>query len=131
MTDKARDIPDKQGRVGEAKGGRPPGAKNKIRSPLRKTQREIEKFEVQALKNIERSVNGEEVDKEVLTTSKWVINTKITISRAATAEEQLEHGIRQTAEPDTEVQEEEDEQPKVKFSLHVLPTAKDLEDKLL
>lgn len=129
MTDKARDIPDKQGRVGEAKGGRPPGAKNKIRSPLRKTQREIEKFEVQALKNIERSVNGEEVDKEVLTTSKWVINTKITISRAATAEEQLEHGIRQAEEADIEVQMDEDEQPKVKFSLHVLPTAKDLEDK--
>lgn len=129
MTDKARDIPDKQGRVGASKGGRPAGAKNKIRSPLRKTQREIEKFETKALDNIRRSVEGEEVDKEVLTTSKWVINTKITISRAATAEEQLEHGIRQAEEEDYEAQVEEDEQPKVKFSLHVLPTAKDLEDK--
>lgn len=129
MTTKAEDIPDKQGRVGEARGGRPAGSRNKIRSPLRKTQREIEKFEVQALKNIERSVNGEEVDKEVLTTSKWVVNTKITISRAATAEEQLEHGIRQSEEADIEAQIEEDEQPKARFSLHILPTAKDLEDK--
>lgn len=108
--------------------GRPPGSRNKIRSPLRKTQREIEKFEVQALKNIERSVNGEEVDKEVLTTSKWVVNTKITISRAATAEEQLEHGIRQSEEEADAIEEQEEETPKTRFSLHVLPTAKDLED---
>ena len=109
--------------------GRPPGSRNKIRSPLRKTQREIEKFEVQALKNIERSVNGEEVDKEVLTTSKWVVNTKITISRAATAEEQLEHGIRQAEEEADAIEEQEEDTPKTRFSLHILPTAKDLEDK--
>ena len=107
--------------------GRPPGARNKIRSPLRKTQREIEKFEVKALENIKRSVNGEEVDKEVLTTSKWVVNTKITISRAATAEEQLEHGIRQSEEEADNTEEQEEETPKTRFSLHVLPTAKDLE----
>lgn len=107
-------------------GGRPPGSKNKIRSPLRKTQREIEKFETKALDNIRRSVEGEEVDKEVLTTSKWVINTKITISRAATAEEQLEHGIRQAEEEEPEIVPEEEE-VRTKFSLHVLPTAKDLE----
>lgn len=108
-------------------GGRPPGAKNKIRSPLRKTQREIEKFEVKALDNIRKSVNGEDVDKEVLTTSKWVVNTKITISRAATAEEQLEHGIRQSEEETDTIEEQEETTPKTRFSLHVLPTAKDLE----
>ena len=108
-------------------GGRPKGARNKIRSPLRKTQREIEKFETKALDNIRKSVNGEEVDKEVLTTSKWVVNTKITISRAATAEEQLEHGIRQAEEAEDEVEQEVDDTPRSRFSLHVLPTAKDLE----
>ena len=107
-------------------GGRPPGARNKIRSPLRKTQREIEKFEVKALDNIRKSVNGEDVDKEVLTTSKWVVNTKITISRAATAEEQLEHGIRQSEVEDDIIEEQEEETPKTRFSLHVLPIAKDL-----
>ena len=107
--------------------GRPPGSRNKIRSPLRKTQREIEKFETKALDNIRRSVNGEEVDKEVLTTSKWVVNTKITISRAATAEEQLEHGIRQAEEAEEEVEPEVEDTPRSRFSLHVLPTAKDLE----
>lgn len=109
------------------RGGRPPGAKNKIRSPLRKTQREIEKFEVKALENIKRSVDGESVDKEVLATSKWVVNTKITISRAATAEEQLEHGIRQSEEEVDTIEEQEEVEPKTRFSLHVLPTAKDLE----
>lgn len=106
-------------------GGRPPGRKNKIRSPLRKTQREIEKFEAKALDNIRRSVEGEQVDKEVLSTSKWVVNTKITISRAATAEEQLEHGIRQ-AEDEVEEIEKEEATPRTRFSLHMLPTAKDL-----
>lgn len=109
------------------KGGRPAGARNKIRSPLRKTQREIEKFEVKALENIKRSVDGETVDKEVLATSKWVVNTKITISRAATAEEQLEHGIRQSEEEVDNIEESEEVEPKTRFSLHVLPTAKDLE----
>lgn len=108
------------------KGGRPPGRRNKIRSPLRKTQREIEKFEAKALDNIRRSVEGEEVDREVLTTSKWVVNTKITISRAATAEEQLEHGIRQAEEEVEEIEKEEDT-PRTRFSLHMLPTAKDLD----
>ena len=108
-------------------GGRPPGSKNKIRSPLRKTQREIEKFEVKALENIQRSVEGLKIDKEVLATSKWVVNTKITISRAATAEEQLEHGIRQSEVEDDIIEEQEEETPKTRFSLHVLPTVKDLE----
>lgn len=108
-------------------GGRPAGSRNKIRSPLRKTQREIEKFEVKALENIKRSVDGETVDKEVLATSKWVVNTKITISRAATAEEQLEHGIRQSEEEVDTIEEQEETTPKTRFSLHVLPTAKDLE----
>lgn len=107
------------------KGGRPAGSRNKIRSPLRKTQREIEKFEAKALDNIRRSVEGQQVDKEVLSTSKWVVNTKITISRAATAEEQLEHGIRQ-AEDEVEEIEKEEATPRTRFSLHMLPTAKDL-----
>lgn len=107
-------------------GGRPAGSRNKIRSPLRKTQREIEKFEVKALENIKLSVEGGKIDKEVLATSKWVVNTKITISRAATAEEQLEHGIRQSEVEDDIIEEQEEETPKTRFSLHVLPTAKDL-----
>lgn len=111
-----------------SKAGRPKGARNKIRSPLRKTQREIEKFETKALDNIRRSVEGENVDREVLTTSKWVVNTKITISRAATAEESLEHGVRQ-AEAEAEAMEDEvdEQEPKVRFSLYALPTSKDLE----
>lgn len=123
MTAKVEEVEEEK-----SKGGRPPGRRNKVRSPLRKTQREIEKFEAKALDNIRRSVEGEEVDREVLTTSKWVVNTKITISRAATAEEQLEHGIRQAEEEDA-VEEQEEATPKTRFSLHVLPTSKDLEDK--
>tara|TARA_R110000744_G_C19371770_1_gene563145 strand:+ start:19070 stop:19474 length:405 start_codon:yes stop_codon:yes gene_type:complete len=112
--------------------GRPPG-KQKPRSTLRKTQKALEDLEPKALENIKRSVEGQEVDKEVIATSKWVVNTKISISKAATAEELAEHGIKGDLENsrtdiiEEELEEEEDTSRAV-FSMNVvnMPTKKDL-----
>ena len=107
--------------------GRPTKPKGKPVSKLRSTLAKLRQLEPKALENIEKSVNGEEVDKSSLDTSKWVISTSISVSRAATAEEATVHGIRSDLAGDNEPEEKEDEEPKVRFSLHVLPKKEDLE----
>lgn len=109
------------------RNGRPTQPKGKPVSKLRSTLAKLRQLEPKALENIEKSVNGEEVDKASLDTSKWVISTSVSISKAATAEEATVHGIRSDLAGDNEPEEKEDEEPKVRFQLHCLPTKADLE----
>ena len=67
---------------GKAAGGRPLGAKGIKKSKLRKVETKLLLLKDKALENIEKSVNGEEVDKEVLASSKWTIQTLISVSRS-------------------------------------------------
>lgn len=110
------------------KGGRPWGSKGIKKSKLRKVETKLLLLKDKALENIENSVNGEEVDKEVLSSSKWVCNTLVTVSRAAIAEEKdfvdLKSGLNDSSE-EPELDEEKEERPR--FSLTVLPSRKDLE----
>lgn len=109
------------------RNGRPTQPKGKPVSKLRSTLAKLRQLEPKALENIEKSVNGEEVDKSQLDTSKWVISTSVTVAKAATAEEATVHGIRSDLAGDNDEPEEKEEDTKPRFSLHVLPKKEDLE----
>ena len=66
--------------------GRPRGSGTPV-TRLRKTLTKLNDMEDSALRNIQDSVEGKEVDKEVLATSKWVVTTAVAIARAAAQEE--------------------------------------------
>lgn len=73
--------------------GRPRGTGRSV-SRLRRTITKLEEYVDAAVDNVGRSVNGEDVDKSTLDSSKWVITTIPALSRAATAEEQLRENVR-------------------------------------
>lgn len=106
--------------------GRPKGTGRPV-SSLRKTLTKLKTLENKSLENIEKSVNGEEVDKEVLSSSKWVVQQVVSVQKACVSEELAVHGIRSDLAGDNEPEEKEDEEPKVRFQLHCLPTKADLE----
>lgn len=117
-------CPNKYGR-----GGNPdkPKTRSKPVSSLRKTLSKLKALETKSLENIENSVNGQEVDKECLASSKWVISTVVSVQKACVSEELAVHGIRSDLAGDNEPEDKEDEEPKVRFQLHCLPTKADLE----
>ena len=95
-------------------------------SKLRKTEKALLTLNPAALENIRKSVEGEDIDKEVVNTSKWVVTTTVTVSKAAMVEEMELNGLKDKAGRDalTEAQaEDEDESgPLAEFSLLQLPT---------
>lgn len=95
-------------------------------SKLRKTEKTLMNLNPAALENIRKSVEGEDIDKEVVNTSKWVVTTTVAVSKAAMVEEMELNGLKDKAarEALTEAQAEEDEAtgPIAEFSLHMLPT---------
>lgn len=82
----------KDGESGNPKG-RPRGTGRSV-SRLRRTITKLEEYVDAAVDNVGRSVNGEDVEKSTLDSSKWVITTIPALSRAATAEEQLRENVR-------------------------------------
>jgi len=116
MWEKGAPSPNPNGRP--RKSGKPV-------SSLRKTLSKLKALETKSLENIEKSVNGQEVDKECLASSKWVITTAVSVQKACVAEELAVHGIRSDNAEDA--QEEKEEEPVTRFSLQMLPTPKDLQ----
>lgn len=100
--------------------GRPKGAhKPKKNSRLRATEIKLVKLSPKALENIEASVNGEVVDKDVLSTSKWVINTAVAVTNAAMAEEIKLNGLNAADKKEMEEVQSEEETG-ARFSLHMI-----------
>lgn len=132
MSSEDKKLPSTAWKPGETgnrfgRGGNPdkPKTRGKPVSSLRKTLSKLKALETKSLENIEKSVNGEEVDKECLASSKWVINSVVSVQKACVAEELAVHGIRSDNAEDA--QEEKEEEPQVRFSLHQLPTPRDLQ----
>jgi len=95
--------------------GRPPGSGNKSKaSSLRKTLKKLKSFEEKAIQNIEDSVNGKEVDKEQLASSKWLVTSVVTVQKACLAEEQFKESL------NDEDEEKEPVVEKPKFSLNIV-----------
>jgi hypothetical protein len=96
----------KEGESGNP-NGRPPGKATKPISPLRKTLNKLRDMEEKSLENIRKAVEGTDLDKQQLETSKWVISTVASLTRAATQDEELRLKIKQGNAP------EQEEAPKV------------------
>ena len=90
-------------------GGRPRGGINRRRSKLRKTEASLLKMNEDAVQRIQDSLDGLVVDGDVLATAKWVVNTTVTVSRAAISEEQIINADLERLRAATEEDEEEDE----------------------
>lgn len=125
-----RETTWKAGMPSPNKGGRPKGTGKPI-SKLRSTIAKLRELEPDALLNIKKSIEGQEVDANSLATSKWLVTTVVSTVKAALSEELAIHGIRQKDNElaDEAEKEQAEETPQVKFSLVQLPTAKDLESK--
>lgn len=100
------------------------------KSPLRKTLNKLLELEPHALANIEKSVKNEAVDKESLNTSRWIVTNLMALTRAASMDEDVINGLRikldQAEREEDEAVEAEEAVPQTKFSLHCLPTKKDV-----
>lgn len=104
-------------------------AKKRIRkSKLRKTLDKLYALEGKAMENIKASVDGAEVDKEMLASSKWVITNIMTVTRAAAQDEAEINGLRlemDKAEAEEAEKEEQEKAPSgAVFSLFVNEAAK-------
>lgn len=91
------------------KPGRPFGSTRKS-SQLKGVLNNLKRMSTKALENIQTSVEGKEVDKDVLSSSKWVVNTLTTVHKAVIAEEE---GLNM---PKDDTPEQETEKPS-NFSL--------------
>lgn len=98
------------------------------KSPLRKTLAKLTELEPYSLELVEKSVKQQTVDKESLQTAKWVLNSLISFSKAAIAEEDTINGLRlkmnAQAEADDNEPEEEEKPTGAVFSLFVNEAAK-------
>lgn len=106
-------------------------AKKRIRkSKLRKTLEKLYALEGKAMENVKASVDGKEVDKEMLASSKWVITNIMTVTRAAAQDEAEINGLRlemDKAEAEEQEKEEVQQPSGAVFSLFVNEAKKDKE----
>lgn len=122
--DKKQHLIDVGMKKGETRN--PAGSRQKVRiikSPLRKTADSLREVENDAIVAIKKAVKGEEVKKEQLETSKWLLGMIQTLDKAASAEEISSAKVRLEAKKAAEVEEEteeEQEEQNTKFSLTVV-----------
>ena len=115
---KGMKSPNSQGRPKTASG------KGKPISRLRSTLNKLKEIEPESIEVIQKAVLGEEVDKVQLDTSKWVISSITTITRAAIAEEQYKSELdrlnRVESIPEVKATGTEDVKPVSRFSLRIV-----------
>ena len=94
------------------------------RSELRKLLKKLSELEDPALAIIEKSIQGEDVPKDQLSSSKWVVERIVSTTSAAVNEEQRKNAIKKSLEENTEDTPEEDNSepptPKPKFQLFMV-----------
>lgn len=99
------------------------------RSELRKLLKKLSELEDPALKIIEKSIQGEDIPKDQLSSSKWVVERIVSTTTAAVGEEQRKNAIKKSLEENSEDTPEEDnstpEIPKQRFSLTMLHGSKE------
>lgn len=78
------------------------------KSKLRATAEKLRELESKCLENIKNSVEGREVEPKQLDSSKWVINSLISLDRAASQEESALTKIRLEGKRDGDEEEEQE-----------------------
>ena len=77
------------------------------KSKLRDTAAKLRELESKCLENIKNSVEGKEVESKQLDSSKWVINSLISLDRAASQEEAALTKVRLEGKRDPDEEEQE------------------------
>lgn len=101
----------KQTRFDGDRSNRNTKSNNKVRiqkSKLRATAEKLREIESRALENIRNSVEGREVEAKQLDSSKWVINSLISLDRAASQEEAALTKIRMEGKRDDSDEDEQE-----------------------
>lgn len=118
-TQHAKDIGMKKGETRNTKGN----SKVRVRkSKLRILAEKLQEREDIALAIIDRSLKEEKVDNEVVGSAKWVINSIVSVTKAASAEElgnfnSRLKGKREEDEPEEQSLQEIQQESKARLSL--------------
>lgn len=112
----------KKGSSGHPEGG---VGKRVRRSKLRQTVEKLRELEPLALENIKKSVEGNQIDKEVLQSSKWALEKISSFTIAAIQEEEKNANLKfkhqEAAQAEDEEIEKEEATPKpARFQLTVV-----------
>jgi len=78
------------------------------KSKLRDTAAKLRELESKCLENIKNSVEGKEVESKQLDSSKWVINSLISLDRAASQEEAALTKLRLEGKRDSDDEDEQE-----------------------
>ena len=96
-------------------------SKRITKSKLRILEEQLLEMKDKALENIKKSINGESIDTEQLGSSKWLVNSIVTVSKSANAEEisynKLKFEVKDSLEAGEETPKEIEAQLKPRLSL--------------
>lgn len=96
-------------------------SKRITKSKLRILEEQLLEMKDKALENIKKSINGEAIDTEQLGSSKWLVNSIVTVSKSANAEEisynKLKFEVKDSLEAGEETPKEIEQQLKPRLSL--------------
>lgn len=120
----AAKTPNKETRFNGSKSNRKTTGGNSKRitkSKLRILEEQLLEMKDKALENIKKSINGEQIDTEQLGSSKWLVNSIVTVSKSANAEEisynKLKFEVKDSLEAGEETPKEIEQQLKPRLSL--------------
>ena len=96
-------------------------SKRITKSKLRILEEQLLEMKDKALANIKKSIDGEQIDTEQLGSSKWLVNSIVTVSKSANAEEisynKLKFEVKDSLEAGEETPKEIEAQLKPRLSL--------------
>lgn len=96
-------------------------SKRITKSKLRILEEQLLEMKDKALANIKKSIDGEQIDTEQLGSSKWLVNSIVTVSKSANAEEisynKLKFEVKDSLEAGEETPKEIEQQLKPRLSL--------------
>lgn len=96
-------------------------SKRITKSKLRILEEQLLEMKDKALENIKKSINGESIDTEQLGSSKWLVNSIVTVSKSANAEEisynKLKFEVKDSLEAGEQTPEEIKSEMKPRLSL--------------
>ena len=101
------------------KGGRPKGSSTKISKMQRIANRLEEMARIDALPLIQKSLDGEAVDKDRLTTAKWTVSVSKDFHNTVLAEKKARAEKDAEGQPVVEIDEDDENAPAV-FSLKIV-----------
>lgn len=120
----AAKTPNKETRFNGSKSNRKTTGGNSKRitkSKLRILEEQLLEMKDKALANIKKSIDGEAIDTEQLGSSKWLVNSIVTVSKSANAEEisynKLKFEVKDSLDAGEETPKEIEAQLKPRLSL--------------